>query len=218
MRPRRSKGNNNIQNEMVAADYDMMMRAFRDAGQLYTDDIIKSGIESGLSLEIGSGCGYLGLEWLRKTEGTSLVGMDTSADMVKMAEKNAAEYGFSPERARYIQGDVKSLPFGDETFDAVFSNGSLHEWETPAVTFNEIHRVLKAGGRYYISDYKRNMLYPVKLYIKILIPGKMRPGLIESINAAYTKKELSGILAMTRFGDCNIRTNPASLILVGVKR
>ena len=32
------------------------------------------------------------------------------------------------------------MPFEDESFDSVISNGSLHEWETPVRVFNEIYR------------------------------------------------------------------------------
>ncbi len=121
-----------------------------------TDGILKSGITSGHALEVGPGPGYLGLEWLRKTEGTHLTAVEISANMIKTAERNAAEYGFT-HRTRYVLGDAQNLLFEDAVFDAVFTNGSLREWAEPEKIFNEIYRVLKPGGKYWISDLKRNM-------------------------------------------------------------
>jgi len=62
-----------LQGEFIAKDYDDIMRESRDKGQLYTDEIIKFGITNGNALEIGPGPGYLGLEWLKKTTGTTLI-------------------------------------------------------------------------------------------------------------------------------------------------
>jgi ubiquinone/menaquinone biosynthesis C-methylase UbiE len=76
--------------------------------------------------------------------------------MQALAGRNASEYGFS-DRTDYRLGQGDRLPFADGSFDAVFTNGSLHEWEHPLETFNEIGRVLKPGGRYFISDLRRDM-------------------------------------------------------------
>ena len=49
------------------------------------------------------------------------------------------------------------MPFDDSSFDAVISNGSLHEWEDSKRVFNEIYRVLRQGGRYCITDLRRDV-------------------------------------------------------------
>ncbi len=93
--------NNGLQGELITKEYDNIMRESRDKGHLYTEEIIKIGITNGKALEIGLGPGYIGLEWLKKTSGTTLTGLDISPDMMKMAEKNAADYGFFNERVKY---------------------------------------------------------------------------------------------------------------------
>jgi len=70
--------------------------------------------------------------------------------MIALAHKNAGEYGLE-DRVRYVNASGSRMPFEDGSFDAVFTNGSLHEWADPRATFNEIWRVLRAGGRYFIS-------------------------------------------------------------------
>ena len=62
--------------------------------------------------------------------------------MISIAERNAEEYGLSV-RVEYLHSSGDKMPFDDEKFDAVFTNGSLHEWSDPKNTFNEIWRVLK---------------------------------------------------------------------------
>ena len=52
--------------------------------------------------------------------------------MLHIAQKNAAKYG-TP--AKYVLGSSMDLPFPDNSFDCVVSNGSLHEWETPPPGF-----------------------------------------------------------------------------------
>jgi ubiquinone/menaquinone biosynthesis C-methylase UbiE len=135
---------------------------------------------------VGPGPGYLGLEWLKKTKDTQLTGIEISANMVKLAEKNAEEYGLS-SRINYVIGDARNMPFIDNTFDGVFTNGSLHEWAKPIDIFNEIYRVLKPGGVYFISDLRRDINFFIKWLMKALVkPKEIKPGFITSINASYT--------------------------------
>jgi ubiquinone/menaquinone biosynthesis C-methylase UbiE len=172
---------------------------------------------SGIALEIGPGPGYLGLEWLKRTEGTRLECLEISEDMIALAKKNAAEYGFS-DRVKYFEGDAKKLPFEDGHFDAVFTNGSLHEWANPEMIFNEIARVLKSGGRYVISDMRRDMIAPIRWFLWLMCkPKEIRPGLISSINASYTLPEIKAILARTELKNWQASKNTLGIVIAGCK-
>ncbi|MBL7175951.1 MAG: class I SAM-dependent methyltransferase [Desulfobacteraceae bacterium] len=216
-RPRVTETDQGIQGEFTVNLYDQMQRRLRDKGWIETKDIIKSGITKGLALEIGPGPGYLGLEWLKNTQGTTLKGLDISADMISIAERKAEEYGLS-ERVEYVHSSGEKMPFDDEKFDAVFTNGSLHEWSDPENTFNEIWRVLKKGGRVFISDLRRDMFFFIKWFLWINTkPKEIRPGLITSINAAYTPHELRELIKGTKLESCIVSGNPIGLKLTGVK-
>jgi ubiquinone/menaquinone biosynthesis C-methylase UbiE len=145
-----------IVGEFNVSMYDQMQRNLRDRGWIETKALLKSGITRGHALEVGSGPGYLGLEWLKSMQGTLLTGLDISPDMIALALKNASDYGLG-DRVRYVQGNGSRMPFEDGSFDAVFTNGSLHEWADPRMTFNKICRVLRVGGQYFVSDLKRDM-------------------------------------------------------------
>ena len=207
-----------IQSGIVVRDFDLMQRAMRERKILQTDRIINSGIDSGHCLEIGPGPGYLGLEWLSKTSGTSLTGLEISAEMIKMAEKNASDYQLSG-RVSYRPGNALEMPFPEDYFDAAFSNGSLHEWENPVMVFNEVFRVLKPGGRFFISDLKRDLSLPVFLFMKMTVmPKSMKTGLITSVNAAYTADEIAGIVDDTDFaGSFFVSGSPFGIIITGRK-
>ena len=61
VKPRVVETNEGIQGEFTVEVYDKMMRNLRDKGWIETDLVLKTGINQGLSLEIGPGPGYLGL-------------------------------------------------------------------------------------------------------------------------------------------------------------
>lgn len=206
-----------ITGEFDTQMYDIMMRTMRDRGWIETNLVIKAGISSGLALEIGPGPGYLGLEWLKRTEGTLLKGLEISNDMITLARKNASESGLS-DRVEYLQGDAKKMPFEDGYFNAVFTNGSLHEWAQPDMIFNEIERVLKPGGRYVISDLRRDMIAPIKWFLWLTIkPKEMRPGLNTSINASYTLPEIKELLKRTKLQGWKASSNPLGIVISGQK-
>ena len=201
-----------IQGDFNVNLYDQMQRRLRDKGWIETKDIIKSGITQGLALEVGPGPGYLGLEWLKYTSNTMLKGLDISNDMIKIAGRNATEYQLT-ERVEYIESSGNEMPFEDNFFDAVFTNGSLHEWSDPKNTFNEIRRVLKSGGKILISDLRRDMNIFMKWFLWINSkPREIRPGLVTSINAAYTPDELRELIKETQLSKCEVSGN-----LIGVK-
>lgn len=206
-----------IQGDFTVTIYDQMQRRLRDKGWIETKDIIKSGITKGLALEIGPGPGYLGLEWLKNTQGTTLKGLDISADMISIAERNAKEYGLS-ERTEYVRSGGNRMPFDDEIFDAVFTNGSLHEWSDPESTFNEIWRILKKDGNVFISDLRRDMFFLIKWFLWMNTkPKEIRYGLISSINAAYTPAELRDLIKGTKLEKCTVSANPFGLKVSGAK-
>jgi ubiquinone/menaquinone biosynthesis C-methylase UbiE len=206
-----------IQGEFIVTAYDQMQRKLRDNGWMVTGEILKCGITHGCALEIGPGPGYLGLEWLKNTQGTTLKGLDISPDMVAIAGRNAGEYGLS-QRAEYVHSSGSQMPFDDDTFDAVFTNGSLHEWAEPQGTFNEIWRVLKPGGRVFISDLRRDMFVLVRWFLWLNVePKEIRPGLITSIEAAYTPDELRELIKGTALEACKLSGNLIGLTLTGIK-
>ena len=121
-----------VLSRVTAETYDRFARFLRGRGWDSLDSLLNAGLEGENVLDAGSGPGYIGLEWLKRRSGKGrLVGLDISPEMIALARRNAREYGLE-DRTEYVQGDAMDMPFPDGCFDAVLSNGSLHEWEDPA--------------------------------------------------------------------------------------
>ena len=217
-RPRVSETDHGIEGEFTVAIYDEFQRHMRDRGWIETKAILKEGITRGRALEIGPGPGYLGLEWLKNTDHTALVGVEISSDMIVVAWANAQNYGLS-ERVEYVQGSGDDLPLPEASFDAVFAAGSLHEWADPRATFQEMWRVLKPGGRLFVSDLRRDMLAPVRWFLWLSTrPKTLRPGLITSISASYTPAEVRELMRGAGLESCRVSSNPLGLTITGQKQ
>ncbi|HWQ73064.1 MAG TPA: methyltransferase domain-containing protein [Desulfitobacteriaceae bacterium] len=207
--------NEGIQNEITVEAFDLFARSMRDKGWNGVDGMISSGIKGGDVLEIGPGPGYVGLELAKKLNPSSLTGCEIRPAMIRFAEKNAAEYDIP---ARYELGNCMKMPFVDESFDTVISNGSLHEWENPIRVFNEIYRVLRTGGRYGITDLRRDV-HPLKKAMVYLStqPKEMRPGLVTSLDAAYTVSEITELLRQSDLHGAAVTAEFFGLCVAGEK-
>lgn len=207
--------NEGIQDELTVETFDIFARQMRDKGWNGVDGMIASGIQGGDILEIGPGPGYVGLELAKKVKYRSLCGCEISGAMLQFARKNAQEYGIE---AVYLQGNAMNMPFSDESFDSVISNGSLHEWESPIKVFNEIYRVLRVGGRYCITDLRRDVgsLKKAMVYLSTK-PKEMRPGFISSLNAAYTLSEMTELLRNSQLKDAKVENDFFGLCISGIK-
>ncbi len=206
-----------IQDAFDVEAYDRWMRGMRRRGWIETREVLGAGITSGHALEISPGPGYLGLDWLSKTDGTRLTGLDLSEEMLKRCRRNADAEGLAT-RTTYVHGDACSMPFGDATFDAVFANGGMHEWADPTAVLNEIARVLRPGGRCCVTDLRRDVNPLLKAILWIATGTRpMRAGLLSSIHAAYVPSEARALVARSRLATARVTPNALGIVIIGEK-
>ena len=96
-------------------------------------------------LDVASGTGAVAIELARRY-GCSVVGIDQSAEMLAAGRRRVAAAGVGG-LVRLEQGRAESLPFEDESFDAVTFTYLLRYVDDPAATLRELARVLRPGGR-----------------------------------------------------------------------
>ncbi len=102
-------------------------------------------------LEVGFGSGGYALHLAEKVD-CRLVGLDINALGVRNANQLAVARGLG-SMVRFEQCDAsKTLPFDDDTFDAVFSNDVLCHLPGRPEVLGEMFRILKPGGRMLFSD------------------------------------------------------------------
>lgn len=84
--------------------------------------------------------------------------------------------------------------------------------------FNEIHRVLKPGGHYFIGDLRRNISCLLKWFMyKNTKPKEIKPGFITSLNASYTPKEAGELIGRTKLRNGSVKKDFMGLMIIGTK-
>jgi ubiquinone/menaquinone biosynthesis C-methylase UbiE len=69
-----------------------------------------------------------------------------------LAKARAAAAELSSTNVEFVEGEAERLPFPDESFDVVISNGVIDLIPDKDAVFSELHRVLVPGGRMQIAD------------------------------------------------------------------
>jgi len=104
-------------------------------------------------VDLGTGPGLLSIELDKLLPQAKLIGVDPSAEMLKIARENAEEAGVANYEAR--PGSAEKLPISSNAVDAVVTQSSFHEWADPQKGLVEVFRVLKPGGSLFLKDYNR---------------------------------------------------------------
>jgi len=120
-------------------------------------------------LDVGCGTGFATSGLLKHTR--NIEGLDQSEhQLAKAREKDELD------SVEFVRGDAENLPYDDESFDAVWSSGSIEYWPNPVEALREARRVVRPNGR-------------------VLIVGPRRPSnrllaaLADSIMLFYDEKE-----------------------------
>jgi len=108
------------------------------------DNLIKLPEDANI-LELGCGPGYLWKENIsRIPAGWRITLSDLSSGMLDATWRNLVGTG---RAFQFKEIDAQSIPFEDETFDAVIANFMLYHVSDRPKALSEIKRVLKPGGR-----------------------------------------------------------------------
>lgn len=105
-------------------------------------------IAGGRVLEVSCGRGGGALFVMRTFEPSELVGLDLSAENVRLANER---YG-GIAGLEFRVGNAEELPFPDGSFDAVLNVEASHLYGDPGRFFREVARVLRPGGRFLYAD------------------------------------------------------------------
>ncbi len=115
-------------------------------------------------LEVGCGIGK-DARFLTEN-GIAYAGLDYSFRTVQLAQKH---FEYAGLKKRFLNGDARSLPFGDNRFGLVMSIGVLHHIPGTAEACKEVVRVVRPGGSV------RIMLYNRHSYHYALVKNVVRP-------------------------------------------
>jgi len=121
-------------------------------------------IKNKLVLDAGCGSGALTVELAKRFPDCTFVGLDINPAIMKVYENS-----IDLPNLYVVRASVFSIPFLEETFDLVWSNGVIHHTGNTRGAFNSVIRQVKTGGRAYLWVYQKKLSPMVALRI-LLIP------------------------------------------------
>jgi ubiquinone/menaquinone biosynthesis C-methylase UbiE len=121
-------------------------------------------------LEIGSGGG--GHSCIFKRHGADIVAADITAPRVVSTALKFRLLKGGPASA--IQADAEGLPFPDNHFDIIYSNGVIHHSPDTERCVEEIYRVLKPGGMAVVMLYSRiSAVFMFNIFPRGILTGEI---------------------------------------------
>lgn len=167
----------------------------------------------GTTLDLATGTGDIAALTEQTFPGATVLGADFSLNMLKEARRRFAE-----RNIQWQACDANSLPFADNSFDAVTFGYLLRNVDEALLVLQEVHRVLKPEGRVVCLDTtppEKNLLYPfIRFYLRFGIPilGRMLADdeaayayLTGSTMDFYSAEELADLFVEAGFTDVGFK-------------
>ena len=137
------------------------VKQFEDSVELFFMRHKRWGIDlnwfkNKVCLDAGCGGGRY-LVALSKLGAKEVIGIDLSEAAITAANQRLKERGLE-NRTKVIRVSVLAIPFPDAKFDYVVSSGVIHHTPDPQKAFTELVRVLKPGGKFFLSVYGKGGL------------------------------------------------------------
>ena len=102
-------------------------------------------------LDLGCGRGEETVQAATLVGGGGFVwGLDITPKMIERAQDRANQRVL--KNVEFLLALMDKIPLKDASLDAVLSNCAINHVQDKAAVYREIHRVLKTGGRFVVSD------------------------------------------------------------------
>lgn len=167
-------------------------------------------------LEVAPGPGYLAIE-LAKLGGYHITGLDISQTFVDIARDNARNAGVNVD---FRQGDAAQMPFAAESFDSIYCRAAFKNFSDPVGALNEMHRVLKPGGRAVIDDLRGDVIMEtINKHVDEMGMSGLNKWFTRMtfrfmlIGRAYTKAQFQEFVGKSAFKTCQLDENAIGLIV-----
>jgi ubiquinone/menaquinone biosynthesis C-methylase UbiE len=171
-----------------------------DASSAVRDGVLEgAGIKPGdVVLDIGCGDGLIGLAALEHVGDDGVVIFDDLSDELL---DRCRERARGDERCRFVNASVTELPFEDGSVDVVTGAAVLIYVAEKQRAFDELHRVLRPGGRLSLYEPLNSFGYPesAETFFGIEV-GEMRP-LTERVRDVWRGIDLPEYAAMHNWNE-----------------
>lgn len=161
----------------------------------------------GRVLELAPGPGFCAIE-IARTGNYDVTGLDISESFVRIARDNAKSAGVAVD---FRHGNASEMPFPDASFDFIVCSAAFKNFSDPVGALDEIHRVLRPGGRASIYDLRKDA---TSAELSAEIQG-MRLSAFNAwltrmtfrfvlLKRAYTRGDLDAMVARSQFRTCEV--------------
>jgi ubiquinone/menaquinone biosynthesis C-methylase UbiE len=169
---------------------------------------VTTGLPAGSRiLEVAPGPGYLAIEIARRGA-YQVSGLDISHTFVEIAAGNARGAHVDID---FRQGNAAAMPFPANTFDLVLCRAAFKNFSQPITAMNEMHRVLKPGGRALIVDLRKDAsIDDIDAYIRRTDLGWANSVIYRVtfryllLPRAYSRRQLAEMASNSAFADARI--------------
>jgi MoaA/NifB/PqqE/SkfB family radical SAM enzyme/SAM-dependent methyltransferase len=121
-------------------------------------------------------------------------GIDMTDEMLLLANSAKAEVAerLGYQNVEFKKGFLEQIPLKDEQADVVISNCVINLSPDKRMTYQEIHRILKPGGRLVVSDIITDTAIPASIRNNVLYRG-------ECLGGAMQQEELVAMMEAAGF-------------------
>ena len=121
-------------------------------------------------LDLAGGTGDIAFRFLKNAPGSLVTVCDINPAMLEVGKKRAIDHGIL-SGIKWVEGNAETLPFPDNSFDAVTISFGLRNVTHIDKALCDIFRVLKPGGRFSVLN---SVMLITACWKKFMIPFPSR--------------------------------------------
>ncbi len=168
------------------------------------------GLAGGRVVDLGCGPGDIALRLAKRWPQVQVDALDGSAAMLACAAEAAAREPQAAARVRFVQGMLPGTGLPAASYDLLTSNSLLHHLHDPAVLWEELRRLGRAGAGVLVMDLYRPENEAAAASIVAAYAGEepevLRRDFHASLCAAFTLEEVRAQLAAAGLSTLEVRT------------